>query len=176
MNDRLHEIMAKCVILHNSLIEENKINNLEEVEEELKAYKSDFQEHYLMLLMQYYFQNNNLKGLKKLLLQGYKFDIRFEDITQAFLHIKTEDSVIEFYEEQVVLLKDTITQEELLQIEDYYEKNEDLHEVLDFALKLIKRNRYVCVFAYKHRVKYGNFFINEDLFKSIQRDMPYLLK
>lgn len=176
MNDRLHEIMAKCVILHNKLIDEKKINNLEEVEEELNTYEDDVKEHYLKLLMQYYFQKNNLEGLKELLLQGYKFDLRFEDITQAFLHITKENSVIEFYEEQVVLLKDSITEEELLEIKNYYENNNNLQEVLEFPLSLLKRNRYVCSFAYKHRVNFGNFFINEDLLESIKKDLPYLLK
>ncbi len=158
MNDRLHEIMAKCVILHNKLLDEKKINSVEDVQNELSAYEDDIQEHYLKLLMQYYFQNNNLEGLKELLLQGHKFDLRFEDITQAFLHITDENSVLEFYEEQVVLLKDKIEEEELLQIQDYYERNKDLKEVLIFPLTLIKKNRYVCAYAYKHRAKYGDFF------------------
>lgn len=176
MNDRLHEILALCAVIHNKLIDENKINDIDKVQEELKAYDDDIKEHYLMLLMQYYFQKNNLSSLKVLILQGYKFEIRFEDISEAFIHIQNNDSVIEFYEDQVVLLKDIILEEHLLNIKKYYDNNEELRANLEFSLTLIKKNRYVCAYAYKHRVTLGDFFINEDLLESLKRDLPYLLK
>lgn len=176
MKDRLHEILAQCAVIHNTLIDKNIIFDIEEVQEELKAYEDDIKEHYLMLLMQYYFQKNNLSSLKVLILQGYKFEIRFEDISEAFIHIQNNDSVIEFYEDQVVLLKDIILEEHLLTIKEYYENNEELRSSLKFSLELIKRNRYVCAYAYKHRVSLGDFFINEDLLESLKRDLPYLLK
>lgn len=176
MNDRLHEIIAKIGVFHNALIEDGLINNLEKVNEKLTNYEDNFKEHYLKLLMQYYFQNNNLKNLQELLLEGYKFDLRFNDIAVAFTKIKENDSVIEFYEDQTVLLKDTIVEEDLALIKKYYEENKNLENILDFPLQLIKRNRYVCAYAHKNRDSFGEFFINADLLKSLKEDLPYLLK
>lgn len=176
MNDRLHEIIAKIGVFHNTLIKDGLINNLDIVYDKLDVYEDDFKEHYLKLLMQYYFQNNNLKNLQELLLEGFKFDLRFNDIAIAFTNIKEEDSVIEFYEDQSVLLKDIVIEDDLYLIKEYYDENENLHNILDFPLKLIKRNRYVCAKAYKYKGDLGDFFINEDLLKSLKEDMPYLLK
>jgi len=176
MSDRLHEIIAQCAVIHNTNIESGIIYNLGEIEKKLEDIDDDVTEHYLKLLMQYYFQNNNLVGLQKLLLQGYQFDLRFEDIKEAFFHIKNKESVIEFFEDSVVMLKDTINDSDLKDIYDFYIKNEELQEALDFSLMLIKKNRYVCAKAFKCEHEFAKFFVNEDLLASIQRDMPYLLK
>lgn len=176
MSDKLHEIIAQCAVIHNTNIESGIINNLGEIEKKLLDVDDDVTEHYLKLLMQYYFQKNNLIGLQKLLLQGYQFDLRFEDIKEAFFHIKSKDSVIEFFEDNVVMLKDVINESDLKDIYDFYLKNDKRQEFLDFSLMLIKKNRYVCAKAFKCEHEFAKFFINKDLLESIQRDMPYLLK
>ena len=110
MSDRLHEIIGQIGILHNQLLENEKIKNADEVFEFIKSYDSDIQKHYLNLLLQYYFQQNDLKNLKELLLVGAKFDIRFEDVKEAFLNIVSdEENVIEFLEESVVFIKDGVS-------------------------------------------------------------------
>lgn len=97
MDNRLHEIMAQCAIIHETNIKTNIIDDLDKIEENLSNGDSDVKEHYLTLLMQYYFQKNKLEQLKQLLLEGYKFDMRFIDIVEAFCHLKDdEDNVIEF--------------------------------------------------------------------------------
>lgn len=178
MSDRLHEIIAEIGVLHNEVIEYGKIKNVDEVFDYMEDYKDDTKEHYLNLLLQYYFQKNDLNNLQKTLLVGAKFEMRFSDIKEAFINIKINtENVIEFMEDSVVLLKDTELDESLTSMYEYYTKNEDLQVNLEEALELIKRNRYVCSFCFKNKDKeYSNFFINEDLLESLKRDLPYLLK
>ena len=177
MNDRLHEIIAQCAVIHDDNLKSGEIKKLKKVEEKLENFDDDVKEHYLKLLMQYYFQINHLKGLKKLLLQGFKFDLRFEDIKEAFIHIKEdEDNVIEFFEDSVVMLKDTVTDDLLKEMYDYYNENEKYQHYLEDALSYIRKNRYVCAYAYKRKVEFARFFINEDLLESLQEDLPYLFK
>lgn len=177
MNDRLHEIMAQCVIIHETNINTGIINDLDAIEEKLSSIDEDVKEHYLKLLLQYYFQNNYLDGAQALLLQGFKFDMRFDDVKEAFLHIKDEeDNVIDFFEDNVVMLKDVVHEEDLKQMYDYYHDNVNIQSFLDEPLDLIKRNRYVCTHAFKSTNSYAKFFINEDLLNSLQRDMPFLFK
>ena len=64
MSDRLHEIMGQIGVLHNQLLENKKIEEAKEVLEIIKNYDIDVQKHYLNLLLQYYFQQNDLKNLK----------------------------------------------------------------------------------------------------------------
>ncbi|WP_419764555.1 MAG: hypothetical protein ACNI28_12320 [Arcobacter sp.] len=177
MDDRLHEIMAQCAILHEKNINENIINDLDKIEEKLSKEDSDIREHYLTLLMQYYFQNNKVEQLKELLLQGFKFDMRFIDIVEAFLHLKDdEENVIEFFEDNIVMLKDKVTDEDLKKMYDYYHENLEYKNFIEEPLNLIKRNRYVCVQAHKSKEEYSKFFLNQDLLESLERDMPFLLK
>lgn len=177
MSDRLHEIIAQCAVIHETNIKENIIDDLEKIEDKIEDIDDDVKEHYLMLLMQYYFQKNNLEQLKKLLLQGFKFDMRFTDIAEAFCHLKDdEDNVIEFFEDNVVMLKDTITDKDLKKIYEYYNANLEFKNFIDESLNLIRKNRYVCAHAYKSKEEYAKFFINEDLLESLHRDMPFLLK
>ncbi|MDD2888449.1 MAG: hypothetical protein PHY66_11675 [Aliarcobacter sp.] len=178
MSDRLHEIMGEIGILHNQLLENKKIENALEVLDFIKNYEIDVQKHYLNLLLQYYFQKNDLKNLKELLLVGAKFDIRFEDVKEAFLNIKSEDeNVIEFMEDAVVFIKEKINEKDLKDIYAYYMNNVSLQETLNYSINLIKKNRYVCVYCF-HNLQsvYGQFFLNEDLLESLKRDLPYLLK
>ena len=86
MSDRLHEIMGQIGVLHNQLLENKKIEDSKEVLEFIKNYDIDIQKHYLNLLLQYYFQQNDLKNLKELLLVGAKFDIRFEDVKEGSIY------------------------------------------------------------------------------------------
>ena len=177
MSDRLHEIIAQIGVLHKDLLNSNKINDLLYVEETLAKSDNDVKEHYYGLLMQYYFQQNNLKNLQELLLEGFKFDLRFEDIKEAFINTKDENSVIEFFEDQVVLLKDIVVEEYLNEMYEYYENNKNLQKYLHESLRYLKNNRYICAYAYKHdELKSSNFFMNKDLLDSLKRDMPYLLK
>lgn len=177
MNDRLHEIIAQCAVIHENNLKTGIINKLSKVEEKLEGTDDDIKEHYLMLLMQYYFQTNHLKGLKKLLLQGFKFDLRFEDIKEAFIHIQEdEENVIEFFEDTVVMLKDKVTDEELREMYEYYQNNKNYQHYLEEALSYIRKNRYVCAHAYKSEEKFSKFFLNSDLLESLKRDLPYLLK
>ena len=178
MSDRLHEIMGEIGVLHNQLLENKKIENALEVLDFIKNYEIDVQKHYLNLLLQYYFQKNDLKNLKELLLVGAKFDIRFEDVKEAFLNIKSEDeNVIEFMEDAVVFIKEKINEKDLKDIYAYYMNNVSLQETLNYSINLIKKNRYVCVYCF-HNLQsvYGQFFLNEDLLESLKRDLPYLLK
>lgn len=178
MSDRLHEIMGEIGVLHNQLLENKKIENALEVLDFIKNYEIDVQKHYLNLLLQYYFQKNDLKNLKELLLVGAKFDIRFEDVKEAFLNIKSEDeNVIEFMEDAVVFIKEKINEKDLKDIYAYYMNNVSLQEILNYSINLIKKNRYVCVYCF-HNLQsvYGQFFLNEDLLESLKRDLPYLLK
>lgn len=178
MGDRIHEIIGEIGIIHNTLIETNKILEAEEVFEFIEDYDTDVQEHYLNLLLQYYFQKNDLKNLKELLLVGAKFDIRFEDIKEAFLNIKSKDeNVIEFLEDAVVFIKEKIQEEDLKDIYNYYKNNVEFQEFLNTTIELIKKNRYVCVYCFFNPdTQYGKFFLNEDLLISLKRDLPYLLK
>lgn len=176
MSERLHEIIAEVAILHTSFENENILHNLEKIQEKLEEVPTDVSEHYYKLLMQYYFQTNDLENLQKLLLEGIKFDMRFEDIKEAFIHIKDENSVIEFLEENVVFLKDEISEEYLKQMYDYYQAHEELHPFLNDSLELIKKNRYVCAKAFKSEFEYCKFFINKDLLNSLQKDMPFLFR
>lgn len=178
MSDRLHEIIGQIGILHNQLLENKKIENANEVLEFIKNYDNDIQKHYLNLLLQYYFQQNDLKNLKELLLVGAKFDIRFEDVKEAFLNIKSKDeNIIEFLEDAVIFIKEKINEDDLIDIYNYYKKNVQFQEFLNPTLEIIKKNRYVCVYCFNNsNNEYGKFFLNEDLLDSLKRDLPHLLK
>ena len=178
MSDRLHEIIGEIGVLHSTLIDNEKINDADEVFEFIGNYDEDVKKHYLNLLLQYYFQKNDLDNLKKLLLVGAKFDIRFEDIKEAFFNIKSEkDNVIEFMEDSVVFIKDNTLDENLDLMYEYYISNPQLNEYINSTIELIKKNRYVCAFCYKNPQKrYAEFFLNSDLLESLKRDLPYLLK
>lgn len=177
MSDRLHEILGQIGVIHSELILSGKIKDADLVFEFLDSFESDVQEHYLNLLLQFYFQNNDLENLKKVLLVGAKFDMRFEDVKEAFLNIKSSgENVIEFMEENVVFLKDRIQEEHLKSMYEYYINNEEFQVYLEEAVELIKRNRYICAFCYKNiDSEYAKFFLNEDLLESLKRDLPYLL-
>ncbi len=178
MKDRLHEIIAHVAVMHNTLIQTNKINNAKEVFEYIKDYENDIKEHYINLLLQYYFQKNDLKNLQELLLIGAKFDMRFDDICEAFLNIKNNDkNVIDFMQDSVVFVKQSIDEKLLLSMYEYYTNNKNLQEFLTYPVEIIKKNRYVCAYCYgKQDEKYAKFFLNEDLLDSLKRDLPYLLK
>ena len=179
MGDRIHEIIGEIGIIHNTLIETNKILEAEEVFEFIEDYDTDVQEHYLNLLLQYYFQKNDLINLQELLLVGAKFDMRFDDVKEAFLNIKSdEENVIEFMQENVVFVKEEIKAEFLKTMYEYYISNVDFQSTLEQAVELIKRNRYVCAFCYKNNKseEFFKFFLNEDLLESLKRDLPYLVK
>ncbi|RXJ82047.1 hypothetical protein [Arcobacter sp. F2176] len=177
MDKRLHEIMAQCAIIHETNIKTNIIDDLDKIEENLSEGDSDVKDHYLSLLMQYYFQKNKLEQLKQLLLEGYKFDMRFIDVVEAFCHLKDdEDNVIEFLGDNVVMLKDSITENDLRKMHEYYQSNLEYKNFIDESLDLIKKNRYVCAQAYKSKEEFAKFFLNEDLLESLKRDMPFILK
>ncbi|UTJ05731.1 hypothetical protein [Arcobacter roscoffensis] len=177
MSDRLHEIIAQIGVLHNELINNEKIKDANLVFEYIEDYDSDIQEHYLNLLLQFYFQKNELNNLKELLLVGAKFDIRFSDIKDAFLNItNNRDNVIEFMDESIVFVKDEI-KNELKDMFDYYNSNEENQVNLEQSIEILKRNRYVCAYCHKNIEKEEcKFFLNEDLLESLKRDLPYLLK
>ena len=177
MSDRLHEIIAEIGVLHKELIDSKKIEDANEVFEYIEDLESDVREHYLNLLLQYYFQQNDLKNLQELLLVGAKFDMRFSDVKSAFLNIKQSgENVIEFMEESIVFLKDTDLEDNLREMYFYYTENKDLQVNLEEALELIKRNRYVCAHCYKNDANsYSKLFLNENLLESLKRDLPYLL-
>lgn len=179
MNDRLHEIIAEVSMIHKTLLEDNKIDDATYAIEYMQSYEEDIKEHYLKLLLQYYFQKNSIKNFKEILLLGYRFDLRMEDIKLAFLNIKTNDeNVIELLEDNVVFFKDTDFAEALKVMFEYYKNgNDELQVILEGTIEVIKRNRYICAFAYKNIHKeYAKFFLNEDLLESLKRDLPYLLK
>ncbi len=178
MGDRIHEIIGEIGIIHNKLIETNEISDVEKVFEFIEDYDTDVQEHYLNLLLQYYFQKNDLTNLKEVLLVGAKFDMRFDDVQEAFLSIKSnEENVIEFMQENVVFVKEEINAEYLIAMYKYYNSNVDLQSALEQAVELIKRNRYVCAFCYKNNdEEFAKFFLNEDLLESLKRDLPYLIR
>ncbi len=178
MKDKLHEIIAHVAVIHNSLIQTNKIANVKEVFEYIKDYEIDIKEHYINLLLQYYFQKNDLINLQELLLVGAKFDMRFDDVCEAFLNIKSDDeNVIDFMQDAVVFVKQNIDEKSLISMYKYYIDNENIQNNLEYAVKIIKRNRYVCAYCYgQDTQEYAKFFLNEDLLESLKRDLPYLLK
>ena len=178
MNDRLHEIMAEVGMIHKTILETNKINDADYILEYIEDYDEDVKEHYLKLLLQYYFQTNEIKNFKKIVVLGYKFELRMNDIKEAFINIKSnEENVIGFLEDNVVFFKDHDYEEPLKRMYKYYLENEELQVVLEETVELIKRNRYVCAYAYKNKKEdYAKFFLNEDLLESLERDLPYLLK
>jgi len=178
MSDRLHEIIAEIGIIHKNFLNEEKIEDLDYVLEYIEDYEDDIKEHYLKLLLQYYFQQNSIENLKELLVLGYKFDLRMEDIKNAFLNIKSnEENVIELLEDNVVFFKDSSYEESLKIMYEHYINNDELQVILEETVELIKRNRYVCAYAYKNReFDFARFFLNEDLLESLKRDLPYLLK
>ena len=58
---------------------------------------------------------------------------------------------------------------------EYYKNNQIT--LLEDALYIIKKNRYICSYAYNNKdLECRDFFINEDLLESLKRDLPYLLK
>ncbi len=177
MSGRLHEIIAQIAVLHDELLNNNKITNANEVLKIIKEYEVDIKKHYLNLLLQYYFQKNDLKNLKVILLEKAKFDMRFEDVKEAFLNIKSSaKNVIEFMQENVIFVKEGDFNSELKEIYEYYISNKELQKSLDLALELIKRNRYVCAYCYKNSdLIYSKFFLNPDLLESLKRDLPHLL-
>ena len=179
MKDRLHEIIAEVGIIHKTLLSDKKIEDIEYVLEYIENYEDDVKEHYLTLLLQYYFQKNSIINFKELLLLGYKFDLRMEDIKEAFLNIKVnEENVIELLEDNVVFFKDTSYGEYLKAMYEYYENaNDELKVILEETIELIKRNRYICAYCSKNiELDFAKFFLNEDLLESLKRDLPYLLK
>ena len=177
MSDKLHEIIGQVAIIHDTLIQTNKINSAQEVFDFIEDYDSDVKEHYLNLLLQYYFQENDLINLQELLLVGAKFDMRFDDVKEAFLNIKSNDeNVIEFMQENVIFVKENIDNVSLIAMYEYYMSNESLQSALEQSIELIKRNRYVCAYCYNKQEDYAKFFLNEDLLESLKRDLPYLLK
>lgn len=178
MKDRLHEIIAHVGVIHNSLINSNKIADAKEVFEYIKDYDTDIQEHYKNLLLQYYFQKNDLKNLQELLLTGARFDMRFDDVCEAFLNIKSnKENVIEFMQDNVFFVKESIDDKALNSMYEYYKNNIDMQSFLKDTVDIIKKNRYVCAYCYKQeKMHYAKFFLNEDLLESLKRDLPYLLK
>lgn len=179
MDDRLHEILAEVGTIHKTMITNEKVDDIEYVLEYIENYEDDIKEHYLTLLLQYYFQHNNIENVKELLILGYKFDLRMDDIKQAFLHINSnEENVIELLEDNVVFFKDSNYEEPLKTMYEHYINSDDeLKVILEETIELIKRNRYVCAYAYKNKEQeFARFFLNEDLLESLQRDLPYLLK
>ena len=178
MNNRLHEIIAHVAVIHNSLIETNEIKDVKKVFAFLENYDIDIKEHYINLLLQYYFQKNDLKNLKELLLVGAKFDMRFDDVCESFLNIKSEDeNVIDFMQDNVVFVKQNVDEKYLLAMYEYYINNKNLQSFLEYSIEIIKKNRYVCSYCYgKKTQEYARFFLNEDLLESLKKDLPYLLK
>lgn len=177
MSDRLHEIIGEIAIIHDNLIRTNMINNAKEVFDFIEKYDTDIKKHYLNLLLQYYFQKNDLKNLQELLLVGAKFDMRFDDVKEAFINIKSnEENVIEFMFENVVFVKENIDNNFLFIMYEYYMINESLQSALEQAIELIKKNRYVCAYCYGKEDAYAKFFLNEDLLESLKRDLPYLIR
>lgn len=179
MNDRLHEIMAEVGMLHQTFLETGKIEDAEYILEYIESYEDDVKEHYLTLLLQYYFQFNDIKNFKEILLGGYKFDLRMDDIKLAFLNIKSNDeNVIELLEDNVVFFKDSNYEEPLKTMYEHYQNSDDeLKVILEETIELIKRNRYVCAYCFKNQTyDFAKFFLNEDLLESLQNDLPYLLK
>jgi hypothetical protein len=177
MSDRLHEVIAEIGVLHRELIETKKINNADEVFEHIEDLDADVREHYLNLLLQYYFQKNDLQNLQEVLLVGAKFDMKFSDVKEAFLNIKASgENVIEFMEDSVVFIKDSEIEASLNDMYNYYIQSEAIQVNLEEALELIKRNRYICAHCYKNDDKpYSKLFLNDNLLESLKRDLPYLL-
>lgn len=178
MSDRLHEILGQIGSIHTELINTNKIDDADIVFDFIEDCDSDVKDHYLNLLLQYYFQKNDLENLKKVLLVGAKFDMRFDDVKEAFLNIKSnEENVIEFMQENIIFVKEEIKAEYLNSMFEYYNNSIELQSALEQAVELIKRNRYVCAFCYKNiDERFAKFFLNEDLLESLKRDLPYLVK
>lgn len=177
MKQTAEEIIAKVAIVHKQLVESDKINDIENVFETIKEFHHEEQEYYLSYLFQYYFHNNDVKNLERILAVGIKYEVKFYDIAQAFVHIKKEgESVIELLEESILFIKDTNLEDELQSMYDYYMANESLRTILDDSLTIIKENRYVCVHCYKYSMaEYSQFFLDKELLDSIKNDMPYLL-
>lgn len=179
-NDRLHEIMGEIGVLHNQVLQKGLIQDVHLVEDyvEERDFDEDVKEHYYVMLLQYYFAKNDLDNCQKLLLQGIKFEMRMEDIKDAITNIKDDSkNVIEFFDENVVFLQDKNIKKPLVEIYEYYQENKNLQEYLNKPIELIKKNRYVCVFAYKNKEhEIGKFFLNNDLLVSLQKDLPHLFK
>lgn len=179
-NDRLHEIMGEIGVLHNQVLQKGLIDDVHLVEDYVndRDFDEDVKEHYYKMLLQYYFTKNDLENCQKLLLQGIRFDMKMQDISEAIKNIKDDSkNVIEFFDDNVVFLQDKNIMKPLVDIYDYYMANVDKQEFLNNPIELIKKNRYVCVFAYKNNNhEIGRFFLNEDLLVSLQRDLPHLFK
>ncbi|AXH15568.1 hypothetical protein CP985_13000 [Malaciobacter mytili LMG 24559] len=176
MSDRLHEIIGQIGVFHNEFIANGKIKDADIILDELSTQEEDLQEHYFKLLLQYYFQQNDIENVKKLLLAGYKFELRMEDIQEAFCNIKSgKENVIEFLDESVVFFKDTNFEKPLEVMYKYYNSNEENKVNLEHAINIIQKNRYICAFAYKNRTRdFAKLFLNEELCESLKRDLPYL--
>lgn len=178
MSERLHEIIAQIGVIHKTLLEDEKISDIDYVFDYIEGYEDDIREHYLMLLLQYYFQQNDIENFKEVLILGFKFDLRMDDIKEAFLKIDSnEENVIELLEDNVVFFKDSNYEEPLRAMYEHYQNADDeLKVILEETIELIKRNRYVCAYCFKHvEESFAKFFLNEDLLESLKRDLPYLL-
>lgn len=66
MSDRLHEIIGQIGVFHNEFIANGKIKDADIILDELSTQEEDLQEHYFKLLLQYYFQQNDIENVKKL--------------------------------------------------------------------------------------------------------------
>lgn len=179
-NDRLHEIMGEVGVLHNHVLQKGLLDNVDYLQDyvEERDYDSDVKEHYYKMLLQHYFSLNDLENCQKLLLQGIKFDMKFEDVKDAFCNIKDDSkNVIEFFDENVVFLKDNSIAKPLKEIHDYYKSNPQLQEFLEQPLNLLRKNRYVCSFAYNYRdLGFTELFIDEEILSSLKKDLPHLFK
>lgn len=178
MNERLHEIIVEISQIHKEILKQGLQSSVAQVEAFIKKRDADIKEHYLNLLMQYYFQNNDLKNLKELLLKGCRFSLRFNDIKEAFLHTQDEGSVITFLDDNVVHLKDSVEAKDLQVMHKYFlEQDQEIQTYLLPSIELIRKNRMVCILTahYQHE-PWAVFFFHKELYESIERDTPHLLK
>lgn len=179
MSTKLNIVTSKISEIHEHLLNTKKINDLNYALTYVESYDDIVREHYLSILLKYYFHQNDIDNFKQLSSIGYKFDITMEDIEFAFLNITTEgENVIELQEESVLFFKDTNYRSSLKAIYEYYHHADDeLKKTFDRVINLLKKNNYICAFCHMNRdLGFTSLFLDETLLSFLKKELPFLLK
>ena len=179
MSDMLNKLILDINTIHEHLLKNEQIDNLNYILNFVDDYDSEVKEQYLKLLLRFYFQNNQIQNLKELYSLGYRFDLRIEDIKSALLNISSNDeNVIEFLQDDVLFSKYKNYRKSLEEIYSFYvNANSKQKENLEFSINLLRKNIYICAYSYKNKNHdFAYFFLDESLLSTLKDDLPFLFK
>ena len=179
MSNKLNKMIIDINNIHEHLLKNNQIDNLNYILDYMDDYDYEVKEQYLKLLLRYYFQNNQVNNLKELYSLGYRFDLQIEDIKSALLNISSKDeNVIEFLQDEVLFTKYKNYKTSLREIYSYYlSANNKQKENIEFSINLLRKNIYICAYSYKNKsYDFAYFFLDQSLLSSLKEDLPFLFK